>query len=495
MSKGYRLYKNSYRDRQGRTKQSAKWYVEFRDHLETVRRMPAFTSKSASEEVGRNLVKLVDYHRGTGGQTDPALSKWLSGLPAKTREHLVAIGLLSADRVAVAKPLAEHLADFEAALLAKGNTAFHAELVASRARKVLAGCGFRSSAEIQASKVMEFLHDLRAGTATKKGISAQTFNFYLQAVKQFCRWMVRDRRSAESPVAHLQGLNVKTDRRRDRRAFTVEELRRLFDATAAGPVRERLSGPERRLLYWLAVETGLRSAELRSLTRASFRLGGDTRTVTVEAAYSKHRREDTLPLRPELAEALQEFLTDKLPATQAFRIPVDRKKAARMFRRDVEAAGLAYRDEDGLVADFHALRHTFISNLARGGVHPKVAQSLARHSTITLTMDRYSHTLVGEQAEALGVLPDLSRPAAQEAGATGTDNLPVNSDSWALCWAQTQALQGAQGDSGRLEAGEAIESQLPGKSTISADSSGPGSVCTSGGGPGLQNQWGRSQCQ
>ena len=24
---------------------------------------------------------------------------------------------------------------------------------------------------------------------------AQTFNFYLQAVKQFCRWMVKDRRS------------------------------------------------------------------------------------------------------------------------------------------------------------------------------------------------------------------------------------------------------------------------------------------------------------
>ncbi len=39
----------------------------------------------------------------------------------------------------------------------------------------------------------------------------------------------------------------------------------------------------------------------------------------------------------------------------------------------------------------HALRHTFISNLARAGIHPKTAQALARHSTITLTLDRYSH--------------------------------------------------------------------------------------------------------
>ena len=40
--------------------------------------------------------------------------------------------------------------------------------------------------------------------------------------------------------------------------------------------------------------------------------------------------------------------------------------------------------EDGTRAE-PAPRRTFISNLARGGVHPKVAQQLARYSTITLT--------------------------------------------------------------------------------------------------------------
>ena len=73
------------------------------------------------------------------------------------------------------------------------------------------------------------------------------------------------------------------------------------------------------------------------------------------------------------------------------------------------------------MADFHSFRHTFISNLARGGVHPKLAQALARHSTITLTMDRYSHTVLGEQSDALAALPDLTGPARQEQRATGTD--------------------------------------------------------------------------
>ena len=45
---------------------------------------------------------------------------------------------------------------------------------------------------------------------------------------------------------------------------------------------------------------------------------------------------------------------------------------------------LSYRDDSGRFADFHALRHTFITNLATGGVHPKTAQTLARHSAITL---------------------------------------------------------------------------------------------------------------
>jgi integrase len=62
----------------------------------------------------------------------------------------------------------------------------------------------------------------------------------------------------------------------------------------------------------------------------------------------------------------------------------------------------------GRVADFHSLRHTFISNLAAGGVHPTTAQLLARHSTITLAMDRYTHSFRGDEGAALAVLPDLT---------------------------------------------------------------------------------------
>src|SRR5262249_47251200 len=66
-----------------------------------------------------------------------------------------------------------------------------------------------------------------------------------------------------------------------------------------------------------------------------------------------------------LAAALRAFLATKAPAAAAFQVP-RRRYLPIVFRADLEAAGIAYRDDAGLVADFHSLRHTFITNLARG---------------------------------------------------------------------------------------------------------------------------------
>ena len=68
---------------------------------------------------------------------------------------------------------------------------------------------------------------------------------------------------------------------------------------------------------------------------------------------------------------------------------------------------LAYKNEDGHVVDFHALRNTFITNLTRSGVTPKTAQLLARHSDINLTMNTYTMLGVMDQAAAVEALPPI----------------------------------------------------------------------------------------
>jgi hypothetical protein len=180
------------------------------------------------------------------------------------------------------------------------------------------------------------------------------------------------------------------------------------------------------MLYRVAVETGLRANELRSLTRASFDLSADPQTVTVAAAYSKHRREDVVPLRLDTAAALAEHLAAKLPGAPAFTMP---NRTAEVIRADLEAAGIDYRDDAGRVADFHSLRHTTGSWLAAAGVHPKVAQTIMRHSTIDLTMSRYTHVFRGQEADAVAALPDLSACTSEAMQATGTDDAVPISDS------------------------------------------------------------------
>jgi site-specific recombinase XerD len=51
----------------------------------------------------------------------------------------------------------------------------------------------------------------------------------------------------------------------------------------------------------------------------------------------------------------------------------------------------------------HDLRHTAATQLLERGVHPRVVQEMLRYSTITLTLDTYSH-----------VIPGLHEAAAKE---------------------------------------------------------------------------------
>ena len=78
-----------------------------------------------------------------------------------------------------------------------------------------------------------------------------------------------------------------------------------------------------------------------------------------------------------------------------------------MLRVDLEEAGIDYKDESGMIVDSHALRTTFITNLSRAGVSPKMAQTLARHSDINLTMNTYTTLGVYDQSAAVESLPPV----------------------------------------------------------------------------------------
>jgi len=427
-----RAYRPTYKTKTGETRQIKKWWVEVRDHLEIQRQFAGFSDKRQTEALGRRIEALVAC-RVSRERPSGDLAHWLEVIPDKLRGKLLKFGILERGKAAAGQNLAQHLNDFYESLEDKGTSQKQADLVKARVKRIIDGCEFKTWSDIQASRVSSFLADLRKDRIirkkdkkgvthekVKRGLSAQTYNFYIQAMKQFCRWVVQDRRAVESPVAHLQGMNVKTDRRHDRKALEVDQARRLLETTAAAEHRYGMDGYERSFLYRMAMETALRSNELRSLRKQS--IDFDECTVTVQAAYSKHRREDVVPLRPATVEDLKELLKNKVPQSPIFKMPHENKVCG-MLQADLAEAGIPYRDDTDRFSDFHSLRHCCGSYLAAAGVHPTVAMAIMRYSKIDLSMSVYTHMLTGQEAKAVDALPDLTKPSkqSQRAQATGTD--------------------------------------------------------------------------
>src|SRR5206468_3229400 len=237
------------------------------------------------------------------------------------RSRLATWGIIDSVRVAAVRSLEAHLKDWEEYLRTKGNTPDYVNLVSGRARTIFEACGFKFWSEIRPEQLQSQLASMRAMQIG--GISAQTSNFYLQAAKQFCKWMVAPaRRASESPLGHLAGLSVKSDRRHDRRAFVLDELLYLLRYLTTAPICAKMDGRERALLYRVAIETGLRRGGLARLTKSSFDLGAKKPAVLVKAgAKNKYKSERRVPLKGTTAELLRKHLVEKTPDATAFRVP------------------------------------------------------------------------------------------------------------------------------------------------------------------------------
>lgn len=71
-----RVYKPKCKQRDGTTRKTQRWYVEFRDHWQVLHRLTAFKDKKATQELARKIEKLVNC-RATSQDLDVELSRWL----------------------------------------------------------------------------------------------------------------------------------------------------------------------------------------------------------------------------------------------------------------------------------------------------------------------------------------------------------------------------------------------------------------------------------
>jgi integrase len=250
----------------------------------------------------------------------------------------------------------------------------------------------------------------------------------------FGNWLERVKRLPANPVGGKRVKLAKGPKKRKRRALAVEEVRRLLAAAeerplasarvnkggrgaqgrpggvpakpkAATEARLRRAGRERRLLYRLALLTGLRRGELERLRVHHLDLARGW--LALPGELTKNGKPAQLPLLAGLAGELREWFAaeGKGPDDPVVYVPAE-SNLARIHKANLKHAGIPYVTAAG-AADFHALRKCTNTLLRLAGVPAKERQLFLRHHKLELTTETYDDETradLGKAARALECL-------------------------------------------------------------------------------------------
>lgn len=341
-----------------------------------------------------------------------------------------------------ARPIAQHIREFQQSLEAAGDSAKHVTYTIDIIKQITTPLA--SLGDLQPE-----LAEAHAARLRSLGRSGRTIQRHLGAIKQFTRWAHQNGRLATNPMARIKSPSPDTDRRIERRALIpctptqVGEWPWLRLATESGPVLWDLPGTTRAILYELALQTGLRANEVRELSIGKLHLDQARPYVLLPSRSTKNKK----PARQYIGEGLRDRLTAYIADRYGtlFDLPPESELARGLLRPDLDRARELWLDasdtpaerrlrtatdfllpenSEGHVIDFHSLRHTCGAWLASKGVNPKAIQTIMRHSSITLTMDTYGHLFPDDAANAIATLQPLFQTSAQTSAQTLARSLP-----------------------------------------------------------------------
>lgn len=392
--------------------ESDKWYGCWKDGKDKVM-VPLATDKQASQAMLTDIIR----HRERGE----------AGLVNPYKPHL--------DRA-----IEEHMVEYLAALREEGRTPFYMHEKERILKLIFRTAAVRKLGDLTADRLDRYLLQMTKGTGKVRGlpVAASTKMVHRTAANAFAVWLKRKGRLPNNPLENVvkpQGKPV-----RERRSLTPTELQKLLAAARERPLldastntggrrpdgapktavrvwtadlraevqeRYRRLGRERALLYKTAVLTGLRQGELAALRVAFLKLDRKPfPALELPGEFTKNGEDARVLLVPALAEELRLWIADTGKKTTDPLFTVS-EKANKIFRRDLRAAGIAYRDDLGRYADFHALRHSANTMLGTAGIPPKLRQLFMRHSDIRLTTATYDDDTLYEMEPAIKALEAL----------------------------------------------------------------------------------------
>lgn len=325
---------------------------------------------------------------------------------ARDQEKLAAriqAGLVTVDLDRASMPIAEALDAWVADLDRRGNSPEYVYRMRLLMNKMTTGCGWSTLASIRSDSLTVWLAKMKEaglwGNWKNKtgGLSGRSLNQYLETARAFVNWCCAHDPPwlPGNPLARIQ-MADESDKRREKRAYTLDELDRL----------KKVSG-KRWVVYLTAALTGLRRSELKRLQWGDVRLDAEPPFIQLRAKATKAKRDDTTPINPELLEALRAHRPADASADQRVfpTLPV-----YDTYRKDVEKrAGIPWRDAQGRLASFHALRKTFGTYLALADVPLRVAMDMMRVTDARLLTGVYTDARLLNTTAAAAKLPRLAK--------------------------------------------------------------------------------------
>ena len=239
-----------------------------------------------------------------------------------------------------------------------------------------------------------------------KELSGKTVESYADGLMSFCVWCVKRGYLEENPLRNRTPFDTTPET--ERRAMTLDEIGTLLDKCAT----------RRRLTYEMALCTGLRANELRSLAVGD--LDVEREGLRLDAGWTKNRKPGFQPLPAALVDRLVKAAEGEKATTSLLYVPTH---TARDLDEDLAAAGIPKVTDEGKL-DFHALRVAYDTLVVEGGANFEEVKKLMRHASPKM-QERYGRTRPGMRllVESVGekILSTPKCLALVERRATGTD--------------------------------------------------------------------------
>jgi integrase len=262
----------------------------------------------------------------------------------------------------------------------------------------------------------EFDQDTILSLLNKESFGAKTYNNRLGILKNFSKWLVRQKVWSVDPLEEVSRKRVKKAIKPQRTPFIIEEISTILSAFKENTFCRRASRYPHSHYYpfiYFLFKTGVRPAdaiglrvgsvdtvkgliEIKEVLARTVNGTNDSARVRKE---TKNGKERLLPLTEDLLEVIQSLLGGKQSSELVFQsfsggAIDDRMFQRRVFKPVLKGLGIADRD-------LYACRHTFGSRCIDQGITPVMTAFLMGNNPET-ALRNYTHQITLPKS-----LPDI----------------------------------------------------------------------------------------